>query len=113
MHTHTRHSYNGFICGKAWGGFTGSLPVDVDLKAIQHRFVNGDGSYREILESLLMERGGDFINPLFPADAVVTVTYRKGSASKYCVRVKELRIADIAPDLVSDIEECELYDELA
>lgn len=114
MNTEIRHSYSGYICGKTWmPAVKASIGINIDLRARQGRFINGDGSYAEILESVLMENGGDFQNPLFPADAVITVTYRKGTAGKYTVRIKELRIADIAPDLVdAETVESDLYDEL-
>jgi len=95
------HRISGYIVGNMWVPQSlGGTPCSENLRNLQARFVNGDGTYRGILESVLMEKGGDFQNAQFSEDSEIIVDYRIPDGKGYKYRVKILPVAKIAPDLI-------------
>ena len=97
-----QHRLSGYIVGNMWmPQSVGGIPCSENMRNTQKRFVNGNGTYREILESILMEKGGDFQNAQFSEDSEVIVEYRKPIATgKYLYVMKTLPVSKLAPDLV-------------
>lgn len=89
---------SGSICGKMWwpAGAMASLPIWENLRAKFDRFTE-PASFRDALNSILMEKGGDFSNSLFSSDTVVRIERRQVTATGYTVHVWERSIADL-PD---------------
>lgn len=105
MKTYTEAYLSGGICGATWWP-TGSIcgkPLRVNLQPKFKRF-SDPASFRDVLESVLMEEGGDFQAAKFTADTEI-VLLRKTSlgAYKYQVRarVRELCAKAEFTDLVN------------
>lgn len=111
MMAHTEAYLSGGICGPIWWP-TGAMcgrPMRVDLHGKFRRF-SEPATFRDVLESILMEHGGDFQSAKFTADTEIVVlrkTKISGSTHQVRVRVRELaknsEFADlINPDLFTE-----------
>jgi len=105
MKTYTEAYLSGGICGPIWWP-TGSIcsrPLRVNLKSKFKRF-SDPASFRDVLESVLREEGGDFQAAKFTVDTEI-VLLRKTSlgAHKYQIRtrVRELCAKAEFTDLVN------------
>lgn len=71
---------SGGICGSLWmPAVLGGIPLRANLRdhwGIMDRFTE-PASFRDALDSLLMEKGGDFQNPQFTADTRLCVIRRR------------------------------------
>ncbi len=88
MKTYTEAYLSGGICGPIWWP-TGSIcgrPLRVNLRSKFKRF-SDPASFRDVLESVLMEEGGDFQAAKFTADTEI-VLLRKTSLSAYKYQVR-------------------------
>lgn len=94
---------SGAICGDLWMPQTlAGKPVKIDLEREMKRF-NSPATFRDVLLSILMEQGGDFLNAEFSEDSIIRIertTDRR--AGTYSVHVKEIPISRIEPDLVRE-----------
>jgi len=79
-----------------WPQSMGSIPVRENLRGIMDRFTE-PGSFRDALNSLLMNKGGDFQNSQFTSDTVVRVERRKQLAKGYEVHIWERPVSEL-PD---------------
>ena len=87
---------SGAICGPMWMGPKAGLPLQVDVRRTTALFVNGDGSFREFLDHVACERGGDFRHARFTADTVIRIERRAVDApGKYRVHVKEIELGKL------------------
>lgn len=74
MKAHTEAYLSGGICGPIWWP-TGAMcgrPLRVDLHGKFRRF-SEPASFRDVLESILMEHGGDFQSAKFTADTEIVL----------------------------------------
>ena len=95
--TTTAAYVSGGICGSLWwpAGSLAGKPVNADLRAKMACF-SEPASFRDALDSLLMEEGGDFNGAAFTADTVIRVERRCVDApGKYRVHVWEREIGQL------------------
>ena len=117
MKAHTEAYLSGGICGPIWWP-TGAMcgrPIRVDLHGKFRRF-SEPASFRDVLESVLMEEGGDFQSARFTADTEIVFLRKTHTGThKYQIRarVRELAAQPDFKDLVnadsytSDFMECD------
>jgi len=91
---------SGGICGHMWmPAVMGGFPFRQNLRGpwgIMDRFTESV-SFADALNSLLMEKGGDFQDSAFTADTRITIIRkRQVGAGKYELHVWEREVADIA-----------------
>lgn len=95
---------SGAICGPLWqtGLAQGGRPVHICLRSPFNRIDNA--SFRDVLDLILMEEGGDFQCARFSADTVIRIERRRVDGSgKYTVHVKEIELARVdCADLIDD-----------
>ncbi len=87
---------SGAVCGALWSSnlHKAGLPLRVDLRSPFNRI---DGaSFRDVLELILSEKGGDFNDAAFSSDTVVRIERRRVDApGRYSVHVRELALSNI------------------
>jgi hypothetical protein len=87
---------SGAICGPLWstGLVTAGRPVNIDLRSPFNRI---DGaSFRDVLDLILMEEGGDFRHARFSADTVIRIERRRiDGAGRYTVHVRTIELANV------------------
>jgi hypothetical protein len=97
----------GGMCGPIWwpAGAMCGKPVSDDLAARMARF-SEPATFRDALLSLLNSEGGDFQHALFTVDTVILIergaVERAGKNGRYRTHTREIEVARIAPDLVSE-----------
>jgi hypothetical protein len=95
---------SGSICGKMWWpvGELGSINIREDLRSKFDRFTDA-ASFRDALDSILMEQGGDFSGSQFTPDTVVRIERRKLTPQGYEVHIWERPVSEIwdCSDLVN------------
>ena len=103
---------SGGVCGPIWWP-TGAMcgrPIKHNARGawgFMDRF-NEPCTFREALDSLLNQEGGDFQHAQFTADTVIRIERRRVDGSgKYTVHVKELELAQL-PDC-ADLVNQEAY----
>jgi hypothetical protein len=86
---------SGAVCGAMWMGGKGGLPLNANLRPEFAR-QSEPASFRDVLLSILSEKGGDFQGPAFTADSVVRIERIGQDARGFrSVHVRELDLTAI------------------
>ena len=86
---------SGAICGELWQpGFRAGKPVNIDLRSPFNRI--DQATFRDALDLILMEEGGDFRHARFSADTIIRIERRRvDGAGRYTVHVRTLELANV------------------
>lgn len=92
---------SGGVCGKLWWpvGAMAGKPLNADLRREFGRLTGIDHvSFRDVLDSILTENGGDFCGGAsFTADSIIRIERRSvDGAGRYRVHVREREISELA-----------------
>ena len=86
---------SGAICGRIWlPAVDAGIPFRGDVRQQINRFSDPrSATFRDVLDHMLMEHGGDFQNPAFTSDTVLRVERRASTGAGYQVRVFERKLS--------------------
>ena len=97
---------SGALCGSIWWpvGAKCGVPIRVDIDREMRRF-SAPASFRDLLQHIVCERGGDFQNAMFTADTTIRVERRAIDApGKYRVHVWERELSAL-PDCADYVDQ--------
>jgi hypothetical protein len=109
MSAHVEAYLSGSICGPIWwpSGAVCGRPLRVDLHGKFRRF-SEPASFRDVLESVLMEEGGDFQSARFSADTeLVFLRKTRIDQTTHQVRVRARELVNFSE--FSDLVDSEHY----